>query len=164
MNCDTTDFMYPMLADVYYPIITQSEYGKAIKEWIFDRTITCNAQSVNQKANEDTSPAVFLVSEGKLIARSKSDIRSSSKNENNNITNILITNIRLPGDNLVYRETAGPRSGRGTTLPMPVVVGQQRRDQEHKQFPELKCLSQWRPSRLLWRCTGIPSHSLPHST
>jgi hypothetical protein len=113
-SCDTTDFMYPMLADIYYPIVKQNEYGKAIKEWIFDRTITCNAQSLTQKSNEETSPAVFLVSEGKLIARSKSDIRTSSKNENNNITNILVTNVRLPGDNLVYRETAGPRSGRGT--------------------------------------------------
>ena len=53
MNCDKTDFMYPMLADVYYPIITQGEYGKAIKEWIFDRTITCNAESLIQKSNEE---------------------------------------------------------------------------------------------------------------
>lgn len=119
--CEKTDFMYPLLADVYYPIIKQGEYGKAIKEWIFDRTITCNAQSPNQKANEDTSPAVFLISEGKLIARSRSDIRISSKNENNNITNILVTNIRLPGDNLVYRETAGPRSGRGTIYEIATV-------------------------------------------
>lgn len=121
MNCDKTDFMYPMLADVYYPIITQGEYGKAIKEWIFDRTITCNVESLTQKANEETSPAVFLVSEGRLIARSRSDIRTSSKNENNNITNILLTNVRLPGDSLVYRETAGPRNGRGTIYEIATV-------------------------------------------
>ena len=60
LGCDTTDFMYPMLADIYYPIIKQSEYGKAIKEWIFDRTVACNAQSLTQKSNEETSPAVFL--------------------------------------------------------------------------------------------------------
>lgn len=114
MNCDTPDFMYPMLADIYYPIIKQSEYGKAVKEWIFDRTITCNIESISRKAKEEMTPAVFLQYEGKLIGRTRSDIRTSSKNENNAITNILLTNIRLPGDNLVYRETAGPRNGRGT--------------------------------------------------
>ena len=112
--CDKTDFMYPMLADVYYAIIKQNEYGKAVKEWIFDRTITCNAEAITNKVREEISPAVFLQSDGKLIARSRTDIRTSSKNDNNAVTNILITNVRLPGDNLVYRETAGPRNGRGT--------------------------------------------------
>lgn len=113
-SCDTTDFMYPMLADVYYAIITQNEYGKAIKDWVFDKTITCNAQPITKRTQEEMSPAIFLQLDGKLIARSKTDIRTSSKNNNNAITNILITNIRLPQDNLVYRETAGPRNGRGT--------------------------------------------------
>ena len=112
--CETTDFLYPMLADVYYAIITQNEYGKAVKEWIFDRTIACNAQAITKRTQEEVSPAVFLQQDGKLIARSRTDIRTSTKNANNNITNILITNVRLPGDNIVYRETAGARSGRGT--------------------------------------------------
>jgi hypothetical protein len=112
--CDITDFLYPMLADVYYAIITQNEYGKAVKEWIFDRTITCNAQPITKRTQEEITPAVFLQSDGKLIARSRIDIRTSSKNDNTNLTNILITNVRLPGDNIVYRETAGIRNGRGT--------------------------------------------------
>lgn len=114
MKCDTSDFLYPMLADVYYAIITQNEYGKAVKEWIFDRTITCNAEAMTTRTKEEISPAVFLQSDGKLIARSRTDIRTSSNNENHNITNILITNVRLPGDRIVYRETAGVRNGRGT--------------------------------------------------
>ena len=112
--CDTTDFMYPMLADVYYAIIKQGEYGKAVKEWIFDKTIACNAQPITKRTQEETTPAVFLQSEGKLLARCRSDIRTSSKNQDYNVTNILITNIRFPGEQLVYRETAGPRDGRGT--------------------------------------------------
>ena len=112
--CDTTDFMYPMLADIYYPIINQNEYGKAVKEWIFDKTITCNVEPISKKAKEEMAPAVFLQHEGRLSARSRSDIRVSSKNENNAITNILVTNIRFPGDTIVYRETAGPRNGRAT--------------------------------------------------
>lgn len=113
-SCDTTDFLYPMLADVYYAIITQNEYGKAVKDWVFDRTITCNAQPITKRTQEEISPAVFLQSDGKLIARSRTDIRTSTKNTNTSITNILITNVRLPGDNIVYRETAGIRNGRGT--------------------------------------------------
>jgi hypothetical protein len=112
--CETTDFMYPMLADVYYAIIKQGEYGKAVKEWIFDRTVVCNIESISRRTKEEMTPAVFLQYEGKLVGRSRSDIRISSNNQNNSITNILLTNIRLPGDNIVYRETAGPRSGRGT--------------------------------------------------
>ena len=112
--CDTTDFMYPMLADVYYAIITQNEYGKAVKEWVFDRTITCNAQPMTTRLQEEMAPAVFLQSDGKLKARSRIDVRTSTNQENNNLTNILITNVRFPGDELVYRETAGVRSGRGT--------------------------------------------------
>jgi hypothetical protein len=112
--CDTTDFMYPMLADVYYAIISQNEYGKAVKEWVFDRTITCNAQPMTTRLQEEISPAVFLQSDGKLKARSRIDVRTSTNNENNNLTNILITNVRFPGDQIVYRETAGVRSGKGT--------------------------------------------------
>ena len=41
--CETTDFLYPMKADIYYPIITQNKYGQPQKEWVFDRTAVCNA-------------------------------------------------------------------------------------------------------------------------
>jgi hypothetical protein len=114
--CETTDFMYPMLADVYYSVISQSEYGKATKDWIFDRTITCNAQSITKRVQEEISPNVFLQADGKLIARTKLDIRTSSNNENYSTTNILITNVRLPGDNIVYIETAGVRKGKATVF------------------------------------------------
>lgn len=113
-TCDTPDFLYPMLADVYYAIITQNEYGKAVKDWVFDRTISCNAESITKRAQEEIRPDIFLQADGKLIARSRTDIRTSTKNENHSLTNILITNVRLSGDNVVYRETAGSRSGRST--------------------------------------------------
>jgi hypothetical protein len=106
--------MYPMLADIYYPIIAQNEYGKAIKEWIFDRTVSLNAQPITTRLQEETSPTIFLQTDGKLKARCRSDLRISSNQERNNITNILVTNIRFPGDEAIYMETAGPRSGRGT--------------------------------------------------
>jgi hypothetical protein len=113
-ECEVTDFIYPMKADIYYPIITQNNYGQANKEWVFDRTIICNASTVGGAGDVELKPEVFLQYDGKLIARSKSDIRVSSNNTDNAITNILITNIRSATDLVVYKETAGPRTGRGT--------------------------------------------------
>jgi hypothetical protein len=113
-SCETTDFIYPMKADIYYPIITQNSYGQANKEWVFDRTITCNATPIGGAGDVELKPDAFLQYDGKLICRSKSDIRVSSNESENAITNILITNIRSKTDIILYKETAGPRTGRGT--------------------------------------------------
>lgn len=114
VDCETTDFIYPMKADIYYPIITQNSYGQTNKEWIFDRTIVCNATTFGGPGHVELKPEMFLQYEGKLIARSKSDIRISSNTDNNAISNILITNIRSSADVALYQETAGPRNGKGT--------------------------------------------------
>ena len=116
MGCcdDTTDFVYPMLADVYYPIITQGPFGEILKEWIFDRTISCNATSVGGAGSEQIKPDMFLQYEDKLIVRSKADLRIKSNLSQEATTNILITNIRLSHGQLIYKETAGPRAGKGT--------------------------------------------------
>lgn len=112
--CETTDFIYPMKADIYYPIITQNEYGQANKNWVFDRTVICNATSVGGAGTEELKPEVFLQYKDKLVARSRSDIRISSTNDSNADSNILITNIRNANDIIIYLETAGPRAGKGT--------------------------------------------------
>ena len=111
---DTTDFMYPMLADVYYPIITQGPFGEIKKEWVFDRTISCNATPVGGAGSEQIKPEMFLQYENKLIVRSKADLRITSTSSQEATTNILITNVRLSHNELLYKETAGPRSGKGT--------------------------------------------------
>jgi hypothetical protein len=116
MNCcdDTTDFVYPMLADVYYPIITQGPFGEIKKEWVFDRTISCNATPVGGAGSEQIKPDMFLQYEDKLVVRSRGDLRIRSNSSQEATTNILITNIRLSHGQLIYKETAGPRAGRGT--------------------------------------------------
>jgi hypothetical protein len=114
IGCDTTDFIYPMKADIYYPIITQNSYGQPNKEWVFDRTIVCNATTVGGAGDVELKPDTFLQYDGKLVCRSRSDIRVSSNESENAITNILITNIRSKTDTILYKETAGPRTGRGT--------------------------------------------------
>jgi hypothetical protein len=106
--------MYPMLADVYYPIITQGPFGEIKKEWVFDRTISCNATPVGGAGSEQIKPEMFLQYENKLIVRSKADLRITSTSSQEATTNILITNVRLSHNELLYKETAGPRSGKGT--------------------------------------------------
>ena len=119
--CETTDFIYPMKADIYYPIITQNQYGQPNKNWVFDRTVALNASSVGGAGTEEIKPAEFLQYENKLVCRVRSDIRISSNDESNALTNILITNIRSADDILIYKETAGPRSGRGTIYEVATV-------------------------------------------
>ena len=119
--CEDTDFIYPMKADVYYPIITQGDYGQPKKQQVLDRTIACNATSVGGAGEENIKPEVFLQYENKLVARTKNDPRISSQKENNAVTNILITNVRFPSGELIYKETAGVRSGRATIYEVATV-------------------------------------------
>ena len=119
--CETTDFIYPMKADIYYPIITQGEYGQPKKDWVFDRTIICNATSVGGAGEEVVKPESFLQYRDKLIARTKNDPRISTNTSSNAVTNILITNIRTADDLVVYKETAGVRAGRATIYEVATV-------------------------------------------
>lgn len=114
VDCNSTDFLYPMLADVYAPVINQGQYGQIEKTWSLDSTIVCNATSVGGAGKEDISPEVFIQHKGELIARTKNDVRYLSDLSAKAETNILITNIRSCEGGLLYKETSGPRSGEGT--------------------------------------------------
>jgi hypothetical protein len=119
--CEDTDFMYPMKADIYYPIITQGEYGQPKKDWVFDKTVACNVEAAGGSSTENVKADTFLQLQNKLMARTKSDPRISSQKESNSLTNILITNIRHSNDELIYKETAGVRIGRGTIYEVATV-------------------------------------------
>ena len=113
--------MYPMKADIYYPVITQTDYGQATKKWVLDRIIILNATPVGGAGQEDIKPEIFLQYENKLVARIKEDPRISTSDGSNAITNILIANIRNAQDTLIYKETAGVRAGRGTIYELGTV-------------------------------------------
>jgi hypothetical protein len=113
--------MYPMMADIYYPVITQTDYGQATKKWVLDRTIILNATPVGGAGQEDIKPEIFLQYENKLVGRVKEDPRMSTSNGSNAITNILIANIRNAQEDLIYKETAGVRAGRGTIYELGTV-------------------------------------------
>jgi hypothetical protein len=114
MQCETTDFIYPMLADIYYPIVEQGAYGNVKKQWILDRSIACNFAPTGQASTEEVKPNVNITKENILLGRTKTDLRVSSTNSRNSITNVIVTNIRTPQQVDIYIETSGPRDGRST--------------------------------------------------
>jgi len=112
--CETPDFMFPMQASVYHPIIDQGQYGAIKKQWVLDRVFACNFTSGGSAFKEEVKPNVNITQHSILVGRTKSDLRISSLDSKNALTNILITNIRDQEGNLIYMETSGPRSGKGT--------------------------------------------------
>lgn len=112
--CETPDFMFPLQASVYHPIVEQGDFGAIKKQWILDRTFACTFSSGGSAFKEEVKPNVNITQNSILIGRTKSDIRISSRDNKNSLTNILITDIRDQEGNLVYMETSGPRSGKGT--------------------------------------------------
>jgi len=112
--CETPDFVFPMQADVFYPIVEQGTYGNLKKQWILDRTIVCNLTPAGSAFGEEVKPKVNIVQEGLLMGRTKTDIRISTQESNNSITNVIVTNIRDKSGNPIHLETSGPRAGKST--------------------------------------------------
>jgi hypothetical protein len=112
-SCEDTDFMYPMKADVYYPIVEQGAYGNVTKTWIFNKTVVCNF-SKDGTVEEEVKPNVNITLKKVLTGRTKKDIRISQENNADAITNVIITNIRTRTDVPLYIETSGIRAGKST--------------------------------------------------
>ena len=114
MQCEPTDFIYPMLADIYYPVVEQGPYGNVKKQWILDRSVACNFAPFGRAGKEEVTPNVNITKENILLGRTKTDLRVSSINARNSITNVLITNIRTSEETSIYLETSGQRDGKST--------------------------------------------------
>jgi hypothetical protein len=114
MICEEPDFTFPMLADVYHPIVDQGVYGNVKKTWILDRTITCSFAAAGTAFKEEVVPNVNITQDKILLGRIKTDIRLSSLEARNSLTNVIITNIRTKNCESIYTETSGPRSGKST--------------------------------------------------
>ena len=56
MLCEISDFTFPLLADVYYPIVTQGDLGEVKKQWLIDKTIACSLSYAGLKAKEEVNP------------------------------------------------------------------------------------------------------------
>jgi hypothetical protein len=112
--CETSDFMFPMQASLYHPIVEQGDFGAIKKQWVLDRTFACSFSSGGSAFKEEVKPNVNITQNSILVGRTRSDIRISSRDSKNSLTNILITDVKDQEGNLVYMETSGPRSGKGT--------------------------------------------------
>lgn len=115
MDCGKgTDFIYPLLADVYYPIVEQGAYGDVKKQWVLDKSIPCYFASAGSAGKEEIIPNVNITQETVLVGRTKSDIRISSQDGKNSLTNVIVTNIRDASCTPIYVETSGIRAGKST--------------------------------------------------
>lgn len=113
--CESPDIYYPLIADIYYPITEQSAYGNVSKQWILDATIACSFAPAGRKYQQDVQPQnVGVKIQQSLVGRTRSDIRISSREAGNALTNVILTNIRDRSGNPIYVETAGPRAGAST--------------------------------------------------
>jgi hypothetical protein len=115
MTCgDKTDFAFPMEADIFYPIVEQGPLGNVKKNWILDRTIACNFNTTGTAWKEEVKPNVDLTQDNIMLGRTREDLRISSRQASNAITNVIVTNIRDKNCNPLYIETSGPRKGKST--------------------------------------------------
>lgn len=114
MICEDSDFIFPLQADVYYPIVEQGAYGNVKKQWMHDKTIACSFASPGGASEEEIKPNVNITQAVILSGRVKSDIRISTRESRNSITNIVVSNIRDRNCNDIYIETAGVRAGKST--------------------------------------------------
>ena len=112
--CETTDFIYPLTADIFYPSVDQGAYGQVKKTWMLERTIAVNVASPGSAAKEDVKPNVNITQEMILIGRTKNDPRISSRDDKQSITNIVISNIKDKTGKEIYLETGGVRVGKST--------------------------------------------------
>jgi hypothetical protein len=112
--CETTDFMYPMLADVFHPIVEQAVYGNIKKQWILDRTVAGSFATAGSALKEEITPNVNITQQTILLGRVRTDLRFSSMEDSKSITNVIITNIKDKLGNEIYLETSGPRAGKST--------------------------------------------------
>lgn len=114
MICEEPDFMFPLQADVYHPVVEQGTYGNVKKQWIHDRTIAASFNAPGTSGKEEVKANVNITQERKLIGRVRTDIRLASTDAGNSLTNVIITNIRDKNCNQIYTETSGPRAGKAT--------------------------------------------------
>jgi len=115
-SCDNPDFMFPMTAEVFYPIVDQNAYGGVSKTWVLDKKVVGNFSPAGSSTREEVVPNVNITQNTLLICRVKEDLRVSKNNNNTSVTNILVTNIKDSLDNEIYVETAGPRAGKSTVF------------------------------------------------
>jgi hypothetical protein len=112
--CETTDFVYPLLADVFYPIAEVTGYGNVKKQWILDRTIALALNPAGRKYAQQIQTNPNITIDSNLVGRTRTDILSSTRDNPVAMTDIIIANVRDSNGNIIYNESSGIRSGKST--------------------------------------------------
>jgi hypothetical protein len=103
-NSALDDILYPMTADIYYAIETQSEYGNMTRTWQFDRTVNCSAITATSGVldGELKVKDKFFDYNSSLFFRTNEDIRKSSSGKYYPINATAVTNMRDPNGDPVW--------------------------------------------------------------
>lgn len=117
-----SDHLFSMKMDIYYAIEEQDKFGKDVKTWVFDRTVSGYAEVLGNVSKDGLKNEQFFEYEGKLIGRTKEDPRTSYNGLNYPVTSMIITNIRDGKTDMVfYTESYGDRSGESTIFEIMAV-------------------------------------------
>lgn len=108
--------LYPMTAEIYYPVVSQSPYGNVSREWTMDRLVSCSWEQTGAKAKQEIIPNVNVTQDVILIGRVKTNIAIASDTTKYALTNILVTNIKDRAGQQIYVETSGVRKGQPTVF------------------------------------------------
>ena len=103
-NSALDDILYPMTADIYYAVETQSEYGNMTRTWQFDRTVNCSAITATSGVldGELKVKDKFFDYNSSLFFRTNEDIRKSSSGKYYPINATAVTNMRDPNGDPVW--------------------------------------------------------------
>lgn len=122
MDCGSRDPLYPLQADIFYPEVSQSAYGNAVKKWSRDTTVYCSLAPAGSKFKEGLTPNVDISMESLLIGRIKTDPRISVDEKLSAMTNVIISNIKNRNCQEIYVETSGTRKGQSTIFEIATVT------------------------------------------
>ena len=122
MSCGSNDPLYPLQADIFYPEISQSAYGSAVKKWSRDTTVYCHFSPAGSKVKEGLTPNVDISMESLLIGRIKTDPRITTDEKLSSMTNVIVSNIKDKSCQEVYLETSGTRKGQSTIFEIATVA------------------------------------------
>ena len=122
MSCGSNDPLYPLQADIFYPEISQSAYGSAVKKWSRDTTVYCHFSTAGSKFKEGLTPNVDISMESLLIGRIKTDPRITTDEKLSSMTNVIVSNIKDKSCREVYLETSGTRKGQSTIFEIATVA------------------------------------------
>lgn len=122
MDCGSRDPLYPLQADIFYPEVSQSAYGNAVKKWSRDTTVYCSLAPAGSKFKEGLTPNVDISMESLLIGRIKTDPRISIDDKLSAMTNVIVSNIKDRNCQEIYLETSGTRKGQSTIFEIATVT------------------------------------------